>query len=278
MVSDAPRDGQTVCSAIGPGSGVLLVGHGTREPAGVGAFFQLTRTIQQAVGLLPVEPAFLELAEPTIDTAIDRLVGRGARRLTIVPMLLFAAGHVKRDIPALVAQSVQRHPGLTTWQTRCLGCHKRLIELSVLRCREALTGQTIAGQTTLVMIGRGSHDPTANARMYRFARLRWEHAPMSWLEVGFIAMARPTLEETLAVAARLPAERIVVQPHLLFDGELWTRVRESVDKHSARFRDKQWVCTGPLGVHSLLVETVLSRIGCKRPMSRRNGFGFAGGA
>ena len=49
--------------------------------------------------------------------------------------------------------------------------------------------------TLLLMIGRGSHDASANAEAWQFARLRWEAEPVGWLEIGYAAMTEPSLGE-----------------------------------------------------------------------------------
>src|SRR5438105_3545533 len=119
-------------------NGLLLICHGTRDPAGIAEFLALAERVRGAAGPRPVEACFLELAEPTIDGGIARLAERGVRRITIVPLLLFAAGHAKRDIPRAVAAAVERFPGMETRPTLPLGCHERLLALSARRYAEAI--------------------------------------------------------------------------------------------------------------------------------------------
>ncbi|MEE3220587.1 MAG: CbiX/SirB N-terminal domain-containing protein, partial [Planctomycetota bacterium] len=81
-----------------PNSGLLLVGHGTRSSRGRDELLTTANAVGSRMEIV-VEPAFLELTEPTIDDAVTRLADRGVRRMTVMPLLLFAAGHAKRDIP-----------------------------------------------------------------------------------------------------------------------------------------------------------------------------------
>src|SRR5438876_10639298 len=85
--------------------GLLLIGHGTRSESGVRQFLEVADRVAEQAPDQIVEPAFLELAEPSIETAISRLGDRGARSFVTVPLLLFAAGHVKRDIPEAIRQA-----------------------------------------------------------------------------------------------------------------------------------------------------------------------------
>src|SRR5258707_5141020 len=95
--------------------GLLLVGHGTRDAAGLDEFAVVVERVRVAASE-PVEGCFLELARPTIGEGLARLVDRGVRRVTVVPVLLFAAGHAKRDIPAAVEEAAARHPEITVRQ------------------------------------------------------------------------------------------------------------------------------------------------------------------
>ena len=113
-----------------------MVGHGTRDAAGLAEFHCLARKVTELLPEAAVEPCFLELAEPDIPTAVNRLMERGIRQLTVAPMLLFAAGHAKRDIPAAVAAAIESRTDATDIivnQLPPLECHPRIIELSTQR-------------------------------------------------------------------------------------------------------------------------------------------------
>lgn len=86
--------------------GLLVVGHGTRESAGLDEFRRLVGMLEAHLPQVPVEPCFLELAKPSIAEAAKRLVARGARHVRVLPTLLFTAGHAERDIPQQVAAAL----------------------------------------------------------------------------------------------------------------------------------------------------------------------------
>lgn len=127
------------------------------------------------------------------------------------------------------------------------------------------SGSSALGQTLLLLVGRGSQHPTANAEMAAFARLRWERTPVGWYEVAFTAMAEPSLDRAIEVVARLPFTRVVVQPHLLFAGELVERVDRTVEQAARRHPRIAWISAQHLGPHPLLAEAVLHRAACARP-------------
>lgn len=240
-------------------SGLLIVGHGTRDAAGQAEFLALAQTVASICGPWVVEPCFLELAEPTISAGIARLIERGvAERITVAPLLLFAAGHAKSDIPQAVAREAAKHAGLRLRQTAHLGVHPALIELSKRRYEETLGGLAprAEGETLLVFVGRGSRDATANAELAQFARLRWEARPTGWLQTCYAAMAEPSLDRALEFAVRLPFRRVIVQPHLLFRGELLSRIAQTVTAFAAEHPQIEWAVTPHLGPDRLVAEAL----------------------
>lgn len=240
--------------------GVLLVGHGTEEPHGQAEFFELSRLVQ---GLLPrwrVEPAFLELANPTIKDGLRRLVAAGIHQVAAAPVLLFAAGHAKRDIPAALQAAAQQHPEVTIRQTRHLGCHVRMLELSHERFEQSRDETVSTGDTALVFVGRGSRDAQALAETRRFLELRCRQSAVAHAAACFLAMAQPRLPETLRRVASLGFRQIVIQPHLLFAGKLLERLHHEVAESARRFPDASWRVAAPLGPRRAVAEAISDHV------------------
>ncbi len=252
--------------ALDADCGLLFVGHGTRDAAGTSQFLQLATLLQQCLPDTPVEPCFLELAEPTIEVGLQRLVGRGVSRIVVSPALLFSAGHIQHDIPVAVRDAVNQLGGarLDVVQAAHLGCHPLVVELSRQRYEDAAQSHPIpaaavdfsADATGLVMIGRGSRDQVATAEMQQFLALRRTQSPVAQAWLGFVAMAQPTTAAVLAAAAASGLARIVVQPHLLFAGQILTDLHRQVDELRRTQSRIQWIVTAPLGVDVLLARTL----------------------
>jgi sirohydrochlorin cobaltochelatase len=247
-----------------PGAGLLLVGHGTRDPGGRSEVRQLLRLVQERFAPAPVALGFLELDDPPAAAALRHLVSRRVTQIVVCPLLLFAAGHAKRDLPQVVVQALgQFSPGAGSG-LRChilqpLSFQRPLVELSVLRYREAVNEAAPGGtstDTTLLLVGRGSHDVQATADFARFARQRLEMTPADRLEIAFVAMARPTLPESLDQVKRSASRRVVVQPHLLFEGDLLAAVQAQVQQAAAELPDKAWIVCRHLGPHPLLAQAI----------------------
>jgi sirohydrochlorin cobaltochelatase len=229
--------------------GILLVGHGTRSELGTRQYLALAASLAKYLAPFPLEPSFLEMIEPDIDTAIGRLVEHGVTRLVTMPLLLFAAGHAKRDIPEqITAALVRRGRGhIESVQAAHLGCHPAIVELSRLRMEDTLKLNFAAprlpsgNEECLLLVGRGSRDQSATAEMHEFARLRRQASGGIATEVAFLAMAQPLLHEQLAKLGGGRCQRVIVQPHLLFCGELVDSLQRQVSEAVSRHAQQEWI-------------------------------------
>ena len=236
--------------------GLLLVGHGTRQAAGLAEFEQIAGKVRELGTEFAVESCFLEIAEPDIATGMSRLFDRGVRRVVVSPLLLFAAGHAKRDIPEAVCAALAGTSGVDVVFARPLECHPRVLTLSKRRFDEANLGPE-SGRTSLVLVGRGSSVPPAIEEMKRFGSFRATEDAIGESTVCFVTIARPTLDEGLALAARSELPQIVVQPHLLFAGQVADQVAAKTAEYAERFPEKQWRLAKHLGAEVEIAEASL---------------------
>ena len=89
---------------------VILFGHGARDPEWARPLQRTREHLLASSPGLQVELAFLELMRPALGEAIDRVVAQGASRIVVVPMFIAQGGHMKSDVPVLVAAARERHP------------------------------------------------------------------------------------------------------------------------------------------------------------------------
>ena len=76
-----------------------------------------------------VEPAHMELCEPSIATAYANAVKRGATRVVIVPFFLSFGKHWTRDIPSLLSQAAADFPGTEYQLVEPLGIDDLMLDL-----------------------------------------------------------------------------------------------------------------------------------------------------
>lgn len=246
----------------------LFVGHGTRSIAGQQQFQNVFAQFAHRVAPELAELAFLELAEPDIPTAVDRLARRGATHLITVPVFLFSAGHALRDIPQAVAAAACQHGLTSAGQSPPLELSSRVLELSALRFRQAVCNSAstptcfeccegkYCPRIGLALIGRGSSSDEATEQMRQFARLRREITPVAELVTGFVVAQIPTVEQCLQQLAASACSTVVIQPHLLFEGELIEQLRQQVAEYAERYPKQRWVVAQTLGTDIALADTL----------------------
>ena len=223
---------------------LLLAAHGTRDQAGVDAFAALAARVAKlaAADGTRVAGGFIELSAPALRDAVSLLTSTAPARLVAVPLMLSAAGHAKGDIPAALAREHARHPAVSFIYGRPLGPHPTLIDLLAQRI-----GTEGLDAPAVLLVGRGSTDPDANADVVKTARLLWEGRDYPLAETAFVSLARPDVAEGLERCRLLGARRIVVARYFLFPGVLPDRVAEQAAAYAAAHPELDIRCADVLG-------------------------------
>jgi sirohydrochlorin cobaltochelatase len=93
--------------------GIVLFGHGARDPRWREPFVRLAAKLQGSYGSAgPVSLAFLELMEPDLPSAVAAQVALGCSSVIVVPVFFGQGGHVRRDLPAVLDTCRDAHPGV----------------------------------------------------------------------------------------------------------------------------------------------------------------------
>lgn len=88
--------------------GLILFAHGSSDPRW-SAPFERIHQIVAARQAAPVALAYLERMSPTLDEAAASLAAAGVTQATLVPLFLAVGGHMRNDLPAMVAQASTAH-------------------------------------------------------------------------------------------------------------------------------------------------------------------------
>jgi len=239
---------------------ILLVGHGSRREKSNEQVRELAVSLEDRLGL-PVDAAFLELASPAIPDAIEGLAG-SVSEITVVQLSLFAASHVKNDVPLAVERARSSHPELTLNNGAHLGIHPALVDL--LDDRAAAVEETLGvdreeDDVAVVLCGRGSSDPDANADVHKLARLLYEGRSFGRVDASFIGVTEPVLDETLHSVAKQRPDAVVVLPYMLGDGVLTGRIRDGATEFDEEYPYVDAGAGDPLGTDSRLLDVLADR-------------------
>ena len=199
---------------------VLLVAHGSRSAAGRDELLSLADGVAEARAGTQVRTGFLEMSDPPASTVLDDLLDDGVRDVTVVPLMLFAAGHAKSDVPALVLDARAHHPEARIVYGRPLGVDHALLALA----RRRLQAVGALG-LPLAVLARGTSDPDANAEAWRAGRLLADMCQTQLVVSGFSGLTWPTVTGALEQLRRLGALRIAVFSWFLATGVLLDRMR-----------------------------------------------------
>jgi cobalt/nickel transport system ATP-binding protein len=240
------------------GPALLLIGHGSRSAAGVDEYWEFADVLRRVTRDVEIGCGFIELAEPDLDTAIDALVARGVTSVGAVPLVLLGAGHMKNDGPAALARGRRRHADVRFEYGRALGIHPLVLACAEDRIREA-TGSDDPGDLAVVLVGRGSSDPDANADLYKVGRLLQDSRGLGFVEPAFVSLAPPSVPDALERCRRLGATTIALVPYFLFTGILVDRIHAQADAWGAEHPEVALRHGRHLGPDARIARLVLDR-------------------
>lgn len=93
-------------------TGLILFAHGARDPRWAAPFEAVAAEVRAQRPGAAVRLAFLEFMVPTLPEAGAELAAAGCTAVAVLPMFLGAGGHVRKDLPLLMAQMQAAHPGV----------------------------------------------------------------------------------------------------------------------------------------------------------------------
>ncbi len=242
--------------------GIVVAGHGSRDPDGIREFESLIELIRARAPQHVVSHGYLEFSSPTVDQAIAANLDSGQRKVVVVPGVLLAATHAKNDMPSEILAYARERPDIDFHFATPLGLHPLLLQLVRERiiAAEAASFHTFRrDETCLVLVGRGTTDPDANGEVAKFARMIEEGMGFGAATVCYSGTAKPLVGDGLRAAARLGYARLVVVPFFLFDGVLVKRIYAAADALQAREPELEVLKAGYLGVHPHVADVVIER-------------------
>ncbi len=228
---------------------IVYIGHGSLIAEGNKQFIKFIEEVKKEMNIPVQEIAFLELVSPSIFETMEKVMEDGAKDILVVPVLLFAAAHFKRDIPEELARIKARFPKVNFYVSNPFDLHPKMVDLVIKRIQE----KRVDNEGSILLVGRGSSDPEPILKLMEvsnkiYCRL---DAPVY---TAFLTAGKPGIFSELE---KLQQEysKIYIVPYLLFTGILVKRMEKIVaDSH------KDAVLCNPLQYDSLLKEVLLERM------------------
>ncbi|MFF5704117.1 sirohydrochlorin chelatase [Streptomyces sp. NPDC012794] len=233
---------------------LLVIAHGSRDPRHAATVHALVGRVRPLRPGLRVETAFLDFNGPTVSRSLASLYLSGVREVVALPLLLTRAFHAKADVPAVLAESATRLPGLSVRFADVLGPHPLLVASLERRLAEAGLGLTPADRaaTGVVLASAGSTDPEAIAVIAEIAR-EWRHTGWCAVRPAFASAALPRTEDAVRALRAEGVRRVAVAPYVIAPGFLPDRITAGAGAAGAD------VVAGVLGATPELARLLLHR-------------------
>ena len=175
--------------------------------------------------------------------------------------MLFAASHVKNDLPWEMNSFMADNPGIDVRLGRDLGIDPKLLQAAAARIAAAADPGIARAETLLVVVGRGTNDPDANSNISKLTRMLWEGMGFGWAEIAFSGVAHPRVDAALTRAARLGFRRIIVFPYFLFTGVLVKRIYAQTETVARLFPEIEFIKALYLRDHPEVIGAFGDRVG-----------------
>ena len=100
---------------------IILFGHGARDVRWREPFDRLAGLWRAQHPNTPVELAFLEMMQPSLEDAVSTLSHAGATQITVVPVFFGQGGHLRNDFPVLLSACQKKYPLIALSATNAVG-------------------------------------------------------------------------------------------------------------------------------------------------------------
>ncbi|KAA0013192.1 cobalamin biosynthesis protein CbiX [Billgrantia pellis] len=107
--------------------GLILLAHGSSDPKWRAPFAQLHEALAARLQT-PLQLAYMELSEPSLETAVAELSASGIQRAEILPLFFAAGRHLRRDVPAQVEALRAAHPHMALTLLPPVGEHPAFVD------------------------------------------------------------------------------------------------------------------------------------------------------
>lgn len=235
---------------------ILYVCHGSRVKSAVHSAIQFVKKVQKEIDCKIQEISFIELAEPSISVGLENCLRKGAKSVTVLPVLLLSANHAKVDIPLEIAIFQEVYPDININIAEPIGIHQNMIELIKKRIKEKV--KYLIKPTKIMLVGRGSSDPLTFKdfnSIVNLLELNINHPVLP----AFMAVSKPTIHEAWNQLMNEQNNQVIIVPYLFFSGTLMNEIKDKQITLPLAMQNN-WILCEPLGFDPLITSIFTERI------------------
>jgi sirohydrochlorin ferrochelatase len=234
---------------------ILYIGHGTRSKKGAEEAVSFIKRVMARIDVPIQEISFLELSNPGIEEGFRQCVERGATEITVIPLFLLAAGHIKKDIPHALASHREKYPTIQVHVIEPFGVQEKILN-GIAELVRIASGK-LTPKDALLIVGRGSSDPDIHVAFAEIAKGIQDLLCAEHVSVCYLAATEPRLKEGLEVITQKTSGRVIVIPYILFSGLLLNEINQEVRKKQNL--GQQIIHTGSLSGHGIIEDIIVER-------------------
>jgi len=109
--------------------GILILAHGSKRIETEEVMDSLVEKVRKKSGNRLVYPCYLQFSDNNLEKGVERLVGKGASSISVIPLFLFDGVHVTQDIPEEIEGIKAKHPGVEIMLGSHIGADDRLADI-----------------------------------------------------------------------------------------------------------------------------------------------------
>lgn len=122
---------------------VALLAHGSRSATWASGLLPLVAALEAGHGPGSAGLCFLDLLTPSLPTFLEAAAADGCDQVLILPLFWSDAGHVLRDLPALLAQGRELAPGLAVTVLPAVGVQPEVLQAIVAVANTAIVAADV---------------------------------------------------------------------------------------------------------------------------------------
>ncbi|WP_249714033.1 sirohydrochlorin chelatase [Rhizomonospora bruguierae] len=244
-------------AGVGHPAPVVLVAHGSRDPAAASATRALVRAVAAARPGLDVRASYLDHTVPRPEAVLAAVERAGAPRATLVPLLLTSAFHGRVDIPRSLADARAGGLRLPVHLADVLGPVGGAVPAHLVAALRRRVAALNTPYDSVVLAAAGTRDAAARRTVAQVATALGEALDVP-CEVAYASASAPTGAEAVEALRARGARRVVAAAYFLAPGRLYATVMGSARSAGAL------ACAEPLTDARELAALVLARADAAR--------------
>ncbi len=108
---------------------IVILGHGSIRPEGQEVIYKTTDNYRAKHPQKCVRYAFVEVASPSLEEAIEELLSKGVEKITVMPLFLSFGHHIKEELPKRMAKIAEENVNTTFITTDPIGADPLLCDI-----------------------------------------------------------------------------------------------------------------------------------------------------